>query len=809
MKVPFSWLKQYVDIDVTAQELEDKLFGCGFEVEELIDLGGEISKVVVGVVTECVPQEGTHLHICKVDCGEYGHDIQISTGASNVYEGMHTPAALDGSTLPGGIKIKAKPLMGVESNGMLCSGEELGLNDDLYPGAEVYGLLDLPKDTVPGTPIQEVVGLDDYIFDISVTANRADCQSVLGIAREVAAVLGKPLKMPATDYTVSDTTDDRLSITVEAPDLCPRYIGHYVRNITPGPSPRWMKRQLALCGLRSISNVVDITNYVMLEIGQPMHAFDMDTLESCQIIVRRAKDGEEITTLDEKNFKLTPNNLVICDGSKPVALAGVMGGMDSEIEDDTVDVMVESACFNAGRTSHTSRDLSLISDASIRFERQVDETGCVDVANVTCALIEEIAGGEVAPGYVDVFPAPKTIDSIKLRLARVHAICGADIEPDFIERSLTRLGCTVERDGEDFMVPPPSFRPDLPREIDLIEEVLRLWGMGRVTATIPAAKNHIGGLTREQKLTRKVGEILRACGLNETTTFGFAAPGDLEKIGMSTEGRGCPVVLMNPLVAEQTEMRRSLLPGLLQSVAYNEAHGTPNVHLYEVGSLFHGRENASLPKETKSVAGVLSGQWSEQSWTMKYRKLRFFFGKGIVEELLAQLRIEKVRFRPVEGEGYAFLQPGRAAEVLSGGTVLGWVGEIHPEAREAMGIDEVVVAFELDLDKLIKGARNQENYREFSQYPAVEHDLAIVVDNAVTCEDLERRITSAGGKLLEGVRLFDVYRDPIRIGAGKKSMAFALTYRSDDHTLTSEEVEKAHQKIVTKVCKGVNGEVRG
>ena len=287
MKVPFSWLKQYVDIDVTAQELEDKLFGCGFEVEELIDLGGEISKVVVGVVTECIPQEGTHLHICKVDCGEYGHDIQISTGAPNVYAGMHTAAALDGSTLPGGVKIKAKPLMGVESNGMLCSGEELGLNEDLYPGAEVYGLLDLPKDTVPGTPIQQVVGLDDYIFDISITANRADCQSVLGIAREVAAVLNKPLKMPATDYTVSDYVDPRLSISVEAEDLCPRYIGHYVRNITPGESPRWMRRQLALCGLRSISNVVDITNYVMLEIGQPMHAFDMDALESCQILVRR------------------------------------------------------------------------------------------------------------------------------------------------------------------------------------------------------------------------------------------------------------------------------------------------------------------------------------------------------------------------------------------------------------------------------------------------------------------------------------------------------------------------------------------
>ena len=351
--------------------------------------------------------------------------------------------------------------------------------------------------------------------------------------------------------------------------------------------------------------------------------------------------------------------------------------------------------------------------------------------------------------------------------------------------------------------------------------------LGFLTAASPAERDILGvvadALAGEMHVSRRATldcevtavsedgaiETVRACGLNETTTYSFAAPGDLERVGMSTEGRGVPVVLMNPLVAEQTEMRRSLLPGLLQSVAYNEAHGTPNVHLYEVGSLFHGRENASLPKETKSVAGVLSGQWSEQSWSMKYRKLRFFFGKGIVEELLAQLRIEKVRFRPVEGESYAFLQPGRAAEVLSGGTVLGWVGEIHPEAREAMGIDEVVVAFELDLDKLIKGARNQENYREFSQYPAVEHDLAIVVDNSVTCEDLERRITSAGGKLLEGVRLFDVYRDPIRIGAGKKSMAFALTYRSDDHTLTSEEVEKAHQKIVTKVCKGVNGEVRG
>ncbi|MDD6718316.1 MAG: phenylalanine--tRNA ligase subunit beta, partial [bacterium] len=355
MKVPFSWLKQYVDIDVSAEELEKKLFDCGFEVEELIDLSAEISRVVVGVVTECVPQEGTHLHICKVDCGDYGHDIQISTGAPNVYAGMHTPAALDGSTLPGGIKIKAKPLMGIESNGMLCSGEELGLNEDLYPGAEVYGLLDLPKDTVPGTPIQPVVGLDDYIFDISITANRADCQSVLGIAREVAAALDKPLKMPATDYITSDYQDPRLNITVEAPDLCPRYIGHYVRNITTGESPRWMRRRLALCGLRSISNVVDITNYVMLEIGQPMHAFDLDKVKDRSIIVRRAKNGEKITTLDEKEFTLGENNLVICDAEKPVCIAGVMGGLNSGIADDSTELLFECATFARDSVRKTSR----------------------------------------------------------------------------------------------------------------------------------------------------------------------------------------------------------------------------------------------------------------------------------------------------------------------------------------------------------------------------------------------------------------------------------------------------------------------
>lgn len=816
MRVSYDWLKTMIDVPESPKELSDEYIRTGTEVEAIDVVGESFDHVVTAQVLEKTPHpDSDHMYVCKVSVGDKNVDaegnpepLQIVCGAQNFEAGDHIVTAMIGAELPGGIKIKKSKLRGVASFGMNCSARELGI------GGDHAGIMILPEDAPVGMPFGEYYGSSDTVLDCEITPNRPDCLSMIGMARETGAIFDRDyhVELPAIKSETGRATADEISVEIADEGLCDRYVARIVRNVKVGPSPDWMVKRLSGLGIRPHNNIVDITNYVMMLTGQPLHAFDLSTFAEHDgrrsVVVRAAKQDETFQTLDGEKRVLDAGMGLITDGERPVALAGVMGGMDSEITDASVDVLVESACFNAGRTSHTSRDLSLISDASIRFERQVDETGCVDVANVTCALIEELAGGEVAPGYVDVYPAPKTIDSITLRYQRVLDICGAPIERDFVVRSLTRLGCTVEEAGEDYLVTPPSFRPDLPREIDLIEEVLRLWGMGRVEATIPAAKNHIGGLTREQQLTRKVGQILRACGLNETTTFGFAAPGDLEKIHMSADGRGVPVVLMNPLVAEQTEMRRSLLPGLLQSVAYNEAHGTTNVHLYEIGTLFHGRENASLPRETQSVAGVLTGSWTDQTWNNTVDRLRFFAGKGIVEELLEQLRVPKVRFRVAEGEGYDFLQPGRAAEVLSGGTVLGWVGEIHPEAREAMDIDQIVVAFELDLDKLIKGAHNQENYHEFSPFPAVQHDLAIVVPDEVTCEDLLQRITSAGGKLLESVRLFDVYRDPIRVGVGKKSMAFSLTYRSDDHTLTSDEVERAHGKIVTKLCKATGGEVR-
>lgn len=823
MKVSYDWLKSMVELPEDPSELSREFIRTGTEVEAIETVGESFDHIVTAkVLSKEAHPDSDHLWVTMVDVGTNNVDaegnpepLQIVCGAQNFNEGDHIVTAMIGAELPGNIKIKKGKLRGVVSCGMNCSARELGLS------ADHEGIMILPEDAPIGIPFAQYVGTSDTVLDCEITPNRADCLSMIGIAREVGAIYDRDfhVDLPAVAAESGAPTAETVSVELIDEGLCDRYVARVVRDVKVGPSPEWLVQRLNSCGIRTHNNVVDITNYVMMLTGQPLHAFDLSAFEEKggkrTVAVRAAREGEVFRTLDDVERTLSAGMGLIATGeagATPVALAGVMGGMESEVTDATVDVLVESACFNAGRTSHTSRDLALISDASIRFERQVDETGCVDVANIACALIEQLAGGKVAPGCVDVYPAPKQLAPISLRLSRVHELCGAAIEPAFIEMALTRLGCSVEAEGEGdarvFAVMPATFRPDLTREIDLIEEVLRLWGMDRVEATIPAAKNHIGGLTREQQLTRKVGQILRACGLNETMNFSFAAPGDLERIGMTDEGRGCPVEIMNPLVAEQTEMRRSLIPGLLQSVEYNIKHSTANVQLYEIGTLFFGRENASAPKERESVAGVLSGSMGDVTWNHKPMPLRFFDGKGVVEELLSQLRTPKVRFRPADGDDYVFLQPGRGAEVLSGGTVLGWVGEIHPDARDVYGIDIPVVAFELNLEALIKGAGAQEAYREFSQFPSVEHDLAIVVDDDVTCEDLERRLRSAGGKLLVGVRLFDVYRDPVRVGVGKKSMAFALTYRADDHTLTSEEVERAHSKLVTKVCKATGGEVR-
>ena len=802
MKVPYSWLKEYVDIDITAEELEEKLFGCGFEVEELIDLGKEVSRVVVGEVLSCEPVEGTHLYICQVNCGSFGNPIQIVTGAPNVYAGMHTPAALDNSTLPGGITIKAKPLKGIPSDGMLCSGEELGLNDDLYPGAEVYGLMDLPKDTVPGTDIREVVGMNDYIFDISVTANRPDCQSVLGIAREVAATLGKELKMPATDYKVSDYVFPGLDITVEAPDLCPRYLGHGVRNITVGESPRWMKRNLALCGLRSISNVVDITNYVLLEIGQPMHAFDMDQLQERKIIVRRAKDGEKIQTLDEKEFTLTPENLVICDGSRPVALAGIMGGLNSEITENTTQLLFEAAKFARDNVRKTSRALGQSSDSSARFEKGISEYITELGMARALHLIQELGCGEITSSAFDCSAgAPREGKRFTASLERINAILGIEVPAEEVLRILKNLNFEVVRDGDRLDVTAPRYREDIEvGEPDLAEEVIREYGYEHVTPTfLKAATVTSGGKTPAQQRRERVCRILCGQGYHEICTLSFYADSDLDFLRIPADAPERNVLrIRNPISANLAIMRPLLAPSMMNIVVENLKKGNNEGRIFEISNIYVPREGGELPDERPHLGFAAFGDRED-----------FFTVKGTVEALGKALGLD---FDVERATDVPWLHPGIAAYVLCEGERIGCFGKLANEVTGELKLhkdaksNHKIFLGEIDYPTMMSHMAASFRYRPLSAFPSVIRDLALTVPEETPCGDLMHEIARACPKVSD-VELFDIYRGE-QVGEGRKSMAFKITFEADDKPLLPEELDKYIKKILGNLKFKLGAEIR-
>ena len=820
MRVSYEWLKSMVDVPAEPAELVAELTRTGTEVEAVEKVGANLEHVVTAQVVSKKPHpDSDHMWLCQVSVGDKNVDengnpvpLQIVCGAQNFNEGDHIVCAMIGAVLPGDFKIKKSKLRGVESCGMNCSERELGL------GSNHEGIMILPEDAPVGMDFTDYLGSSDTVIDCEITPNRPDCLSMTGMAVEVAAILDEDthIELPRVQAESGPDASELVDVAIADPELCSRYTARVVRNVKIGPSPEWLARRVAAAGGRSINNVVDVTNYVMYLTGQPLHAFDLGKLTERDgkrhIVVRAAADGEKLTTLDGQERELTSDMCVITDdGATPIALAGVMGGLDSEITEATTDVLLESANFSSGHTSRTSRNLDLMSEASIRYERQVDGTNCANVAEIAAALFAECCGAEVCPGIVDVYPgeADDAPAKIALRPSRTRLLAGAEIPVEFMEGRLRRLGCAVECTGDDELtVTAPTNRPDLTREVDLIEEVVRLWGEGDIEPTLPAARNHAGGLTVEQRRVRKIGATLRACGISETSTYCFAAPDDLARLGISETGRGVPVKIIRPLVAEQSEMRRDMLPGLLRSVAYNLDHGVSNVALYEIGRVFFGHEHRSLPDEPSYVCGVLAGKRADDAWNHRFEDYDFYDAKGVVEELLDSLRITKVRFKPVDTQEYAFLQPGRAAEVLAAGELVGWVGNIHPRSLRAVDIDVPVVAFELSLAALLRLAHDELPYEDVPTLPGVEVDLALVVDESVTYEQLMQRISSAGGKLLAEAHLFDVYRDEKRVGAGKKSMAFSLTYRAADHTLTSEEVEKVHNKLVTKLVRGLGAEVR-
>ena len=803
MKAPFSWLKDYVDIDITAQELADKLFSCGFEVEELAYLGEKINRVVVGEVKALTPHpDSDHMQICVVDCGEYGHDLQIVTGAPNVYVGMKTPCALDGSTVvesnpqmleknPDGIKkIKKGKLRGVESFGMLCSGEELGINDDFYPGAEVNGLLDLAKDAPVGEDIKKIVGLDDWIFDISVTANRPDCQCILGIAREVAAVLKKPLKEPDYSYTAHKSSAAPVTVEVLAPELCPRYVGHYVENVQGGVSPAWMRKRLALSGIRSISPVVDITNFVLLEMGQPMHAFDADEIGGRTIIVRRATQGEKIVTLDEKEFTLTPDNLVICDGTKPVALAGIMGGLNSEIKDTTKNVFFESAKFARDNVRKTSRALGQSSDSSSRFEKGVDAyTNAFGMARAL-HLIEELGCGTVTELCTDVCAADLTPRTMTASVAKINALLGITVPDEEILSILERLNFKPVIDGDKLTVEIPGYRDDVDGYPDLAEEVIRMYGYDHITPTfLNAAQVTDGGLTDAQKKELHLKNILKTQGFMEAYNYSFYSPKDFDLMKLPEDAAERNAVrILNPISEELSVMRTFLAPSMLMNAVRNIRRGNDEGREFEVANIYLPRNTAASeqPEERKHlVLGIWGG------------KQDFFDMKGAVEYLASAFHLNFTFERAQK----PYLHPGVSADIILDGKTVGCIGELDPGIAASLGLDKKVYLGELDLNALELDDRVR--YTNLPKFPAVKRDLALIADEALTCAQIED-VLMHSCKYVTEAKLFDVYRGG-QVPEGKKSMAFTLTFTPDanvEKAFTPETLDGYVKKILGNLkCK--------
>lgn len=820
MKISLKWLAEYVEVPADVKAFCDRLDLTGTGVEAVEKTGAAFDRIVTAqVLAKQRHPDSDHLWVTTVDVGAQNLDahgapepLQIVCGAQNFNAGDHIVTAMVGAQLPGDMKIKKSKLRGVSSCGMNCSTRELGLGDDHE------GIMVLPADAPVGVPFAEYAKLSDTVLDVEITPNRPDCLSVAGMAREVGAMYRTAVTYPKRDLTEDASalpTADLVSVHVADPSRCRRYTARVIKDVTVGPSPAWLAERVTALGARSINNIVDVTNYVLFLLGQPLHAFDYDRLAeaegSVHLVVRAADQGEQLTTLDGEDRVLTDDMTVIATSERAVALAGVMGGRDTEVTDATTTVLLEAATFDRAHTSRTSRNLGLISESSMRFERGVDDNPVAANADFAAALLAEVAGGAVCPGLVDVYlEATEPLD-LAFRISHFCAMMGADIPRGDVVDILSRLGCIVADTAEiDILsVTTPTFRPDLEREIDLYEEVLRLWGMDRIPPTLPGGRGRVGTRSAGEHVLDVVNSTMRGCGLNETMTYSFAEPGDLARLRMSAEGLGEPVELINPLNADQSVMRQSIVPGLVRSVAYNQSRGVKNVQLYEIGAVFFAAEGRKQPKERRRLGAVMAGAMGDGGWNERPPAFDFFDGKGAIESLARELALPKLRFKALVGEEAPQVQPGRGAQVLSGGTVLGWVGELHPLAVEAFDAAAPVVAFELDVDALAKAARPVRDYADVPTFPAVSMDVAFVVGEDVSHEKLVQCMGSAGGKLLEDVRLFDVYHDEHRVGAGKKSMAYALTYRAVDRTLTSAEVDKAHERLVKKVCGATGAEVRG
>ena len=785
MNISRKWLREFVDITATDKEYDSVMTLAGQKVETTERMDAEIKNVVVGKVLSMKKHENSdHMWVCMVDCG-IGEPVQIVTGAQNVHEGDLVPVAQHNSYLPGGIHITKGKLRGVESCGMQCSYKELGLTEHDCPEAYADGIWILNNEGCKvGEDMNVVIGNDDSIVEFEITNNRPDCYSLIGLARETAAAFNVPMKHhePVVKGGAEGNLCDLLDVDVQADDLCPRYTARMVRNVKIAPSPKWMRQRLRSAGIRPINNIVDITNYVMVEYGQPMHAFDYRYVKGGKIVVRRAGADKTLTTLDGSVRVLQPDMLVIADETKPVGLAGVMGGENSEIVADTVDVVFESANFLGSSIRKTALALGMRTDASAKFEKDIDPMLTVPAVNRACELVELLGAGEVMDGMIDVLnyvPQPVTV---KLEPERINALLGTNIsETDMIEY-LHREEVPVV----DGMIQVPSWRPDLRVMADIAEEVARYYGYNNIETTLMRGATTMGGYSDEQKLENAAGAAARALGYSEIITYSFVSPSSFDAIRIPADSPLRKTVkLVNPLGEDTSIMRTVILPSMLDILSRNFAFKNKGVKLYEIGKIYLPVEGEKLPNEPKRM---IFGTYGEHE--------NFFTLKGEVDALLEQLNVHPATY--VADTKNPSYHPGRCADIMIDGKKLGVIGQIHPLVAEGYGISGEVYVAELDFTGLQSALAPERVFHSLPKFPTVSRDLALVCDEAMTVGMLEACIKKAGGKLLRSIQLFDIYRGP-GIAPGKKSVAFSLELRADDRTLTDEDTTGVTNAVLEKL----------
>ena len=795
MKLPMSWLSDYTDIEgISPKEYADKLTMTGSKVEGVEYLGAELDKVVAGKVLSCeMHPDSDHLHVCMVDVGEE-EPLQIVCGAPNVAEGQMVPVALNGAVLPGGVKIKKGKLRGVVSNGMICSHEEMGISESLLGYEPEYGILVLPDDVKPGTDVKDLYGLNENVVEFEITSNRPDCFSIIGLARETAVSFKKSFKIPeVTFHETLDKITDKLSIDVQDKDKCLRYTSRMIKNVKIGPSPKWMRERLEACGIRSINNMVDITNYVLLEYGQPMHAFDLRHLEGGKIIVRRANDGEIIKTLDEQDRKLTSDDLVICDAVKPVAIAGVMGGFNSEIKPDTTEVAFESATFDAASVRLTAQRVGLRTEASSRYEKGLDYNNTVPAIERACQLVEELGCGEVVGGAIDVIGNVKDAQPIMFRPEKINAFLGTDISTDEMVEILTSL--EVKIDMENMMLTPPSFRPDLVAEADIAEEIARFHGYDIIPTTLLSGESVIGMKNKEQNVEDKINEVLTAQGMSEIYTYTFVSPSIFDKLNIPAESPlRNTVKITNPLGEDTSVMRTTTIASMMEVLARNYNYRTTSAKMFETAKIFIPTEAGKLPEEPVIITLGMYGENAD-----------FFTIKGVCEVLFEQLHIDGVSYIAVTDN--PTYHPGRCAEIKVGNKILGTIGEIHPSVSRKFGIDTECYVGELNLENILATMNDDVKYHHLPKYPAVTRDFSILLDKITPVAEIEAVIRKAAGKLLDKLELSDVYEGH-QIPEGKKSVMYKAAFRADDRSLTGEEADNLHDKIVKKLENALGAQLR-